>query len=107
MVVLTPVDIPHIKEITVSVTIADKEYGNGTEAFHCLKADYPNGVPVTEIDDVISHGLDMYFSSWKTLMGARWATGKINNEEFKDVLTKVELRLEKVRKFLRKEITEK
>jgi len=93
-----------IKEITVSVQFADKEYGKGVESFHCLKADYPIPVELSKIDNIIDDSLDLFFSAWKTMLGTRFATGLINAETFKTTLQNSELRLEKVRKYLSREV---
>jgi hypothetical protein len=95
-----------IKEITISVQFADKDYGKGTESFHCLKADYPNPLPFTEINSVVDDSLDLFFAAWKTMLGTRFATGVIKAEEFKIALQNTQLRLDMVRKHLRKGVVE-
>jgi hypothetical protein len=93
---------PVIKEITVSVSIADKEYGNGTEAFKCLKADYPAPVSLEKIDDLICDGLDLYLAAWSTLLAGRLATGIIKDvEEFRRTLSGTRERVERIRKYMR------
>jgi hypothetical protein len=90
--------------ITVSVDFGDKEYGKGLGSFMNVSAKVPDpdGIPLEQLDDVISNGLDLYFAAWKTLLGTRFATGVIDAATFKQTLQNSELRLDKVRKYLRK-----
>jgi hypothetical protein len=93
--------------ITLSVDFGDKEYGKGVGSFMNVSAKVPgpDGIPFENIDDVISSGLDMYFVAWKTLLGSRFAAGIIDAATFKDTLQKTTLRMEMVRKYLRKGVT--
>jgi hypothetical protein len=89
-----------LKEVTISVTFSDKEYGKGTESFQCLKAEYPAPVEFSEVNNVIDDSLDLFFSAWKTMLGTRFATGVIDAASFKKTLQDSELRIEMVRKYL-------
>lgn len=93
---------PIISGVTVSVDVGDKEYGNGQSCFMNMQGRYPEpGQPLDEIIDVVVDGLDMYFAAWRTLLASRWATGKINSEEFKETLAAVTIRIEKARRYLK------
>jgi hypothetical protein len=89
-----------ITDVTVSVTIADKEYGKGTDGFISVKGRYPD--PST-LEEVLTDGLDMYFAAWKSLLASRYATGTMSGPDFKESLTKTETKYQKVRVFLAKE----
>jgi len=97
-----------ITGVTVSAEFGDKSYGNGQGSFMNVSTKCPDhdGVPLDKIDDVITDSLDAFFACWKTLLATRFAAGIINAAEFKKTLQDAELRLEKVRKFLRREISE-
>lgn len=93
---------PFITGVTVSVEVGDKEYGNGTSSFMNIQARYPNeGAPLEEVEDVIDHGLDMYFAAWRALLASRCATGIISGSDYKEQLGKVTSRFEKVRNILK------
>jgi hypothetical protein len=100
--------MPPITHITVSVAMADKSYGSGTESFINLRGEYPD--PHT-LDAALVDGLDMYFAAWKSLVASQFATGimhgangePMTGEEFKGLLDRVGHRVEKVRTFLSKE----
>ena len=70
------------------------------------KSSSPDGVPLEDLDKIVSDGLDMYFAAWQTLLGSRFAAGIIDAATFKDTLQKTTLRMEMVRKYLRKGVTE-
>ena len=104
----SPLDVgsikPMISGITVSVDIADKEYGNGQGSFMNIQAKYPlEGAPIEELEEVMQDGLDLYFSAWKTLLAGRFAIGKLGGTEFKKVLTNATIRVNKIRKYLKSE----
>lgn len=94
--------------ITLSVDFGDKEYGKGVGSFMNISAKVPDpdGIPIEKIDDVITSGLDLYFATWKTLLGTRFATGVIDAKTFKQTLQDSTLRLEMVRKFLRSGVSQ-
>jgi hypothetical protein len=91
---------PIIIGITVSVDIADKDYGKGTDGFFSLKGQYPDPA---SLDHVLVDGLDMYFAAWKSLMCGRYATGVVSGPEFKATVAKTEVKFNKIRTFLLKE----
>lgn len=95
---------PIITGITVSISFGDKEYGKGSESFENIQAKWSESQApgLDKLDEVIDSGLDLYFAAWKTMLGTRFATGVIDAETFKTTLRNSELRLESVRKFLRK-----
>ena len=94
---------PVIQGITISVDVGDKNFGNGQGSFMNLQAKYGDpGKPFEELTDVVAAGLDLYFTAWKTILAGRFATGKIETEEFKSILTAVTTRVEATQRYLRK-----
>lgn len=93
-----------ISGITISVDIGDKEYGKGQNAFMNLQGKYPDGVSIEELEDVMEDGLDMYFAAWRTLLAGRYTSGQLTGIEFKEVLAASALRVDKIRKYLRKPV---
>jgi hypothetical protein len=86
--------------VTVSVEFGfEQDYGKGTKSFTSIQAKYPE--PTEDINDALSDGLDLYFAAWKTLLAARCATGVIGGAEFKETLSAVTHRIEKVLNLLR------
>lgn len=93
-----------ITGITISAEFSDKEYGNGSGNFMNISAKAPD-LPLDQINEVISDGLDLYFAAWSTLLGTRFATGIIPAAEFKQRMADTQQRIEMVRKYLRKGAT--
>ena len=92
-----------IKTVTISLEVADKEYGNGTSRFFNLKGSYQDGgVPLEEIGTVVDDSLILFSAAWKSLLGSKFAQGMLNGETLKGELDKVIRRTEKVRQFLNK-----
>lgn len=91
---------PVITGITVSLDIANKEFGNGSSSFMNIQGKYPD--PAT-LDNVLIDGLDMYFAAFKSLLASRYATGLLSGPDFKDTGTKAEAKYQKIRTFLLKE----
>ena len=93
---------PIISGITVSVDVGDKEYGNGQSCFMNIQGRYPEpGQPFDQLIDVVTDGLDMYFAAWRTLLGSRFATGKITADEFRTTFAAVSTQIEKTRRYLK------
>ena len=88
---------PVIVGLTISVDLADKSYGAGSESFMSLQGKYPDP---TMLEDVLVDGLDMYFAAWKSLLSGRYATGVLSGPDFKETLAKTEFKFNKVRNFL-------
>jgi hypothetical protein len=98
---------PSITSVTLSITLSDKEFGKGEECFMSVKGEYPEaGIPLTEIDQVMNDGLDMYFGVWKTILANRFVNKVINAVTLKDNLDSAEKRLHNVKKFLNKPVEE-
>ena len=92
-----------VVEISVSVEIADKEYGNGSGRFISLKGACKDALPLADADPVIDDGLDLFLAAWKTLLGARWSQGGMTGDDFKTWLEKSIRKTDKVKEFLRTE----
>jgi acetyl-CoA acetyltransferase len=88
--------------VTVSVEFGfEGDYGKGTKSFTSVQAKYPE--PSNNLNEVISDGLEMYFSAWKTVLAGRCAQGLMGGTEFKDTLEGVTNRVEKLQKMLRRD----
>jgi hypothetical protein len=86
--------------VTVSVEFGfEGDYGKGTKSFTSVQARYPE--PNKDLNEVISDGLDLYFSAWKTVLAGRCATGLMKGAEYKETIAAVTNRVEKVRTMLR------
>jgi hypothetical protein len=93
-----------ITGVTVSVEFGfDQDFGRGTKSFANVSGKYPDhGKPLSSVDEVIEDGIDMYFAAWKTVLASRFTTGVINREEFTRILASSTLRLDKIKRFLKK-----
>lgn len=91
-----------IKSITVSVEIADKEYGNGNSADTTITA-YVDDASLAQIDDVVDAGLDMFVAGWETVLAGKVATKLLGmkGQEFQEVVPKIRKRLTQVKSMLR------
>lgn len=86
--------------VTVSVEFGfEGDYGKGTKSFTSVQAKYPE--PNQDLNAVISDGLDLYFSAWKTVLAGRCATGLMKGTDFKELLAVVTNRVDKVHMMLR------
>jgi hypothetical protein len=91
-----------VKSITVSLEIADKEYGNGNAAYTSIQA-HVDDTPIEQINDVIDAGLSLYVAAWEIILGGKLAV-KLNTltpAETHEVTRKVRHRLVKVQALLR------
>ena len=92
---------PVILGVTVSVDIADKDYGNGSGSYCKIEPRYPDaGMPVEEIDQCVGDSIELLFRCWKSIMLARYTSGIITTAAFKAAMDGAVLRLEKARKYL-------
>src|SRR5215472_7632978 len=90
-----------IKSITVSLEIADKEYGNGNAAYTNIQA-HVDDTPIEQIDDVIDAGLALFVDAWEIILGGKLAV-KLNTltpAETRETVTNVRQRLTKVQALL-------
>lgn len=88
-----------ISAVTVSVEMADKNYGSGQSDFMSVGSRLPEtaeGLDMS-IDDVIQDGLHKYFAAWQTLMQAAWASGRIDRDIYETETKNTLRRLKKVR----------
>lgn len=65
-----------IKSISVSLEIADKEYGNGNSGYANIQA-HVDDTPIEQIADVINAGLSLYVAAWEIILGGKLAV-KLN-----------------------------
>ena len=91
-----------IKSISVSIEIADKEYGSGNSGYANIQANIDDAA-IEQIADVIDAGLALYVAGWEIILGGKLAV-KLNSltpSETRDALTNVRQRLVKVQAMLR------
>jgi hypothetical protein len=91
-----------IKSISVTVEVADKEYGNGNSGHATISA-YVDDAGLEQIDDVVDAGLSMFVAGWETVIGGKVAARMfgMGAQELQDVSGKIRKRLTKVRELLR------
>lgn len=90
-----------IKSITVSLEIADKEYGNGNAAYANIQA-HVDDTPIEQIADAIDAGLSLFVAGWEIILGGKLAV-KLNTltpTETRETVTNVRQRLAKVQAML-------
>lgn len=91
-----------ISNLTVSVEIADKEYGNGNSGYTSISG-YVDDAKLDQIDDVIDAGLDLFVAAWQTIIAGKVATKllSMSAQEVQDTVTAIQKRVAKVRTLLR------
>jgi hypothetical protein len=91
-----------IKGVTVSVEIADKEYGNGNTGYTSITA-YVDDAGLEHIENVIDAGLNLFVAAWENVIGGKVATKMLGMgaQEFQEVVGTIRRRLVKVRELLR------
>jgi hypothetical protein len=93
-----------VRSVTISLELADKEFGNGMSRFFNIKGAYQEGdTPLEEVADVVDDSLTMFMAAWKSLLGSKCAQGKIDGKTMQDEVRKVIKRTTKVQAYLRKE----
>src|SRR5271170_4388070 len=90
-----------IKSITVSLEIADKEYGNGNAAYTSIQA-HVDDTPIEQIEDVIAAGLALFVAAWEVILGGKLAVklNALTPAETRETVTNVRQRLTKVQAML-------
>jgi len=92
-----------VNTLTISLEIADKEFGNGMSRFVNLKGRYEDGgVSIEELDSVIVDSLDLFCSAWKSLLGSKFAQGVLSGNEYKTKLDEIIRRTKRVKEYLKK-----
>lgn len=92
-----------IQTVTISLEMADKDYGKGSGRFINLKGWYQDGgTPLYDIDNVVDDSLDMFLSAWKSLLSSKYAQGGMTGEDYKKYCETAITRTEKVRDYLRR-----
>ena len=93
-----------IRSVTVSLELADKEFGNGMSRFFNMKGAYQEGgIPLEEVADVVDDSLTMFMAAWKSLLGSKCAQGKIDGKTMQEEVQKVIKRTAKIQAYLRRE----
>lgn len=90
-----------IKSITVSLEVADKEYGNGNAAYTSIQA-HVDDTPIGQIEEVIDAGLALFVAGWEVILGGKLAV-KLNTltpAETREAVMNVRQRLAKVQAML-------
>jgi hypothetical protein len=91
-----------IKGVTVSVEIADKEYGNGNAGYTSITATVDDA-SLEHIENVVDAGLNLFIAAWETVIGGKVATKMLGMgaQELQDTVAIIRKRLAKVRELLR------
>jgi hypothetical protein len=90
-----------VKSISVSLEIADKEYGNGNSGYANIQA-HVDDTPIEQIDDVIDAGLSLFVACWEVILGGKLVV-KLNSvtaTETQQAVMNVRHRLAKVQAML-------
>ncbi len=92
-----------IQTVTISLEVADKEFGNGMSRFVNLKGRYQDGgIPLEEMGVVVEDSLDMFLGAWKSLLAAKFSQGIINGQVLKDKIEGALTQTAKVKAYLRR-----
>ena len=86
--------------ITVSVDFGDNSFGNGNGRFMSVSAKVPSdsgGIPLTQPDEIISDGVEMYLTAWQTALQTRYATGEIDGPEYKRQTAAFLVRIDRIK----------
>lgn len=91
-----------IKTLTVSVEVADKQYGDGNTGYSSITA-YVDDASLEHIENVIDAGLNLFVAAWENVIGGKVATKMLGMgaQEFRDAVAAIRRRTEKVRALLR------
>ena len=92
-----------IQGVTVSVELADKDFGNGTGRFVSLRGGYQNGVPLSQASFVIEDSLELFLAAWKSLLSSRFAQSAMTGDEFKEWYEKAVHRTNSAHNFLKRQ----
>ena len=93
-----------VTEVTVSVSIADRRYGDGNVRFASLKAesrDPQEGIPLTDLTKATIMVLDLLEQADLAAQTTRYAQGDLLAKDLNEVVRKSGLRFDKIRKMLR------
>jgi hypothetical protein len=90
-----------ISNVTVSIEIADKEFGNGNSG-HTSISGYVDDAGLAQIESVIDAGLSLYIAAWETVLGGKVATKLLamSAQELQNTVAAVQRRAAKVRALL-------
>ena len=90
-----------VKSISVSLEIADKEYGNGNSGYANIQA-HVDDTPIEQIADVINAGLSLYVAAWEIILGGKLAVklNPLTPTETQQTVMNVRHRLAKVQALL-------
>ena len=90
-----------IKNLTVSLEVADKQYGDGNSGYTSITA-YVDEANLEHIENVIDAGLNLFVAAWETVIGGKVATKMIgmSAQELRDNVATIQRRAAKVRALL-------
>jgi hypothetical protein len=94
-----------IHGVTVSVDFSEKNYGSGNGRFLSASSKVPGdseGIPLDKADEVMSDGVELYFTAWQTLMQTRFATGEITGSDYKRQTAAFMVRIERIQALYKK-----
>lgn len=102
-----PLSVLGVSSVSVSVELADMNYGSGEKNFMSISSKIPDGAEGLPLDmeTVMGDGLDKYFAAWQTLLQAALASGRISQTTY---VKQTELYLSRIKKVraLYKKITD-
>ena len=87
-----------IKSISVSLELADKNYGTGMANYTNIQA-CVDDASLDQINDVVDAGLMLYVAAWRTLIAGQLVTnlGTMGPHDVREVMGKINSRLGKVK----------
>ena len=91
-----------ITNLTVSVEVASKEYGNGDSGYVSISA-YVDDCKFDQINSAIDAGLDMFLAAWETIVAGKVSTKLLamSAQELRDTVAAIQKRVARVRTLLR------
>lgn len=94
-----------INKITVTMDISDKNYGNGDSRSVHLSAESPigEGLEMEKIGVATSHLMDMFLEAFKGVHTARCMSGEIDYATLDKLVSKAEVRTEKIKRAFEEE----
>lgn len=90
-----------ITSITIGLDVRDMEYGSGSGRFLHMKADAPEGTEGLTYEQAMEQSLQMHLEAWKSVIMARYASGKGTAEEAAVRIEKFRKKLDRVIKFVK------
>jgi hypothetical protein len=90
-----------ITAFTVSLEVANGDYGTGQKNFVSFRAEAKGPEEGVTIDEALEQSLDMHLRAWESVLQARHAEQVLSGKDFSDMTSKARVRIEKTRQFLK------